>query len=282
MERILSDNEKVRRAEEIYYRRNHRNVNMTNHEVKTKTYLGSKIVLEMLILLLLAVIVFAIKNREYIFTQEFLANISEYNVNLTEKFDFVKEFLGDENVSDDTIFIKENEEVQEQNQAEVQENIQEQVQDNPNPTEEVQQESQQSLIQGSDNFKNEYSFIRPIEGTVTSRFGSRESKYQNVSGNHTGIDISASSGTEIKSVMDGVVSQVSTKGDYGNHVKITHNNVDTLYAHCQDILVLEGQVVSQGDVIATVGSTGNSTGPHLHFEVRVDGECINPDEIIQF
>ena len=82
--------------------------------------------------------------------------------------------------------------------------------------------------------------------------------------------------------MKGVVSQVSSEGDYGNHVKITKDNVTTLYAHCQDIFVTEGQEIEMGQEIASVGSTGNSTGPHLHFEIRINNTPINPAEIIQF
>ena len=130
--------------------------------------------------------------------------------------------------------------------------------------------------------ENQNPFIKPIEGVVTSGFGARESVYQNVTGNHTGVDIGANSGTQILASMSGVVTQVSREGDYGNHIRITKDNVTTLYAHCQDILVAEGQEIMQGQVIATVGSTGNSTGPHLHFEIRIDDVPINPAEKINF
>ena len=82
--------------------------------------------------------------------------------------------------------------------------------------------------------------------------------------------------------MAGVVTQVSSEGDYGNHVKITQNNVTTLYAHCEEIFVTEGQEVHVGQEIASVGSTGNSTGPHLHFEIRINDVPINPSEVIAF
>lgn len=274
LERILKDNERIKRAEEIYYRRNHRNISINpNNKYKTKTYLGSKIILEMLVLLLIAVGVFAVKNRNYIFTQEFLNSVKNYNINLTEKFSFLKAFFIDSEENSNVVFSNNQENIEE-TQTEVK--TEETSQNIP------QQEQQQSLVKDVESLKNSYIFTKPIEGIVSSRFGSRESKYQNVKGEHTGIDIAAEFGTKIKSAISGTVTQVSTEGDYGNHIRIMKDNVTTLYAHCQDIYVSEGQEILEGQEIASVGSTGNSTGPHLHFEVRIDDIPINPDEIIQF
>ena len=82
--------------------------------------------------------------------------------------------------------------------------------------------------------------------------------------------------------MEGIVEQVSNEGDYGNHIKIRCNNVYTLYAHCSKIFVKEGQIVARGQKIASVGNTGNSTGPHLHFEIRVEDRFIDPAKIVSF
>lgn len=272
MERILNDNEKIRRAEEIYYRRNHRNVSISQREPKRqKTYLGSKIVLEMLILVLIALVVFAVKNKDYIFKEDFLNNFAQYNINLTEKFNSLMAHLKNEEQSD-AVFIneKQSEKTESQNKEEVK------------PQEEVQPPAPQGAVTDVPSLKNLFHFTKPIEAVVSSGFGSRESKYQNVIGEHKGIDLAADSGTHIKSAMTGTVTQVSTEGDYGNHIRITKDNVTTLYAHCQDIFVAEGQEISEGQEIATVGSTGNSTGPHLHFEIRIDNHPINPAEVIQF
>ena len=84
----------------------------------------------------------------------------------------------------------------------------------------------------------------------------------------------------INASMEGIVELVSKEGDYGKHLKIRCNNVTTLYAHCSNIFVKEGQIVAQGQPIAAVGSTGNSTGPHLHFEIRVDDRFVNPSKVI--
>ena len=132
------------------------------------------------------------------------------------------------------------------------------------------------------NLKAAYSFINPLKGEVSSSFGARESKYQNVTGYHTGIDIAAEKGTPINASMEGIVELVSSKGDYGKHVKIRCNNVTTVYAHCTQIFVKQGQIVARGEKIATVGSTGNSTGPHLHFEIRVDDRYVDPGKVINF
>lgn len=288
MERILNDNEKIRRAEEIYYRRNNRNVSISQRSEpqRQKTYLGSKILLEMLILLILAVIVFAVKNKDYIFTENFLNNFAQYNVNLTEKFDFIMAYFGDDEKTDE-VFIN-SQQMTNTESAQPQDNTLENnvLENNAQPVQtqggETQPTSPQGVVTDVQSLKNLYSFVKPIEGIVSSGFGSRESQYQNVTGEHTGIDIAASSGTKIKAAMSGVVTQVSTEGDYGNHIKITRDNVITLYAHCQDIYVVEGQEIIEGQEIASVGSTGNSTGPHLHFEIRINDSPINPAEIIQF
>ena len=83
-------------------------------------------------------------------------------------------------------------------------------------------------------------------------------------------------GDEILSAISGRVSQISEEGNLGKHIKIENENYATVYAHCNDILVQEGNEVKQGDKIATIGNTGNSTGPHLHFEILENGEYVNP------
>lgn len=118
-------------------------------------------------------------------------------------------------------------------------------------------------------------FARPSYGTITSRFGYRSRGY------HTGLDIAASTGTSITAADDGRVTFSGWSGGYGNVVKINHGNgYETYYAHCSALLVSVGQVVSKGDLIARVGNTGNSTGPHLHFEVRLNGVPQNPQAYI--
>jgi len=283
LERILSDNEKIRRAEEIYYRRNNRNIVTSFREPKIqKTYLGSKILLEMLILLLIAIVVFAVKNRDFIFTQEFLSSCQKYNMNITEKFGFIMAYF-DNNDESNQVFVT-NEQVQnvlkETNSEQIEQvNTIEEV---PAQEPQVKQAQPEAVVTDSQSLKALYSFTKPLEGIVSSGFGARKSEYQNVTGEHKGIDIAAATGTKIKSAMSGTVTQVSSEGDYGNHIRITKNNVTTLYAHCQDLYVVEGQEILEGQEIASVGSTGNSTGPHLHFEIRINDNPINPAEIIQF
>ena len=118
-------------------------------------------------------------------------------------------------------------------------------------------------------------FIWPVRGTVTSRFG-----YRYIFGStsyHGGIDIACAYGTTIKAADGGKVTFVGYQGTYGNLVVITHDDgKQTYYAHNSSILVKVGQRVYQGQAIARAGSTGRATGPHCHFEVRVNGTRVNP------
>ena len=118
------------------------------------------------------------------------------------------------------------------------------------------------------------SLKRPISGTISSRFGSRSSVRSSI---HTGLDIAARLGTPIKAAAGGTVVHAGWKGSLGKLIVVSHGNgVQTYYAHCNSIGVSAGQKVSQGEVIGKVGSTGNSTGPHLHLEIRVNGVAYNP------
>ena len=120
--------------------------------------------------------------------------------------------------------------------------------------------------------------VQPVSGVITSRYGvsSRIRK-----STHTGLDIAASTGTPIKVIADGTVTCASYQGSYGKLVKIDHGNgLETWYGHTSKIYVSVGQKVTAGDVIAAVGSTGNSTGPHLHLEIRINGEHVNPQNYL--
>ena len=120
--------------------------------------------------------------------------------------------------------------------------------------------------------------VTPIEGRITSRYGVSSNIRKST---HTGLDISAVKGTDIKVVADGTVTAASYNGSYGNLVKVDHGNgVETWYAHTSKMYVKKGDTVKAGNVIAAVGSTGNSTGPHLHLEIRINGETVNPQNYL--
>ena len=116
--------------------------------------------------------------------------------------------------------------------------------------------------------------VLPVNGRITSRYGEASSIR---SSRHTGLDIACQTGTDIKVISSGIVTCAKKSGAYGNLVKIDHGQgIETWYGHCSKIYAKEGAKVEAGDIIAAVGSTGNSTGPHLHFEIRVDGNTVNP------
>ena len=120
-------------------------------------------------------------------------------------------------------------------------------------------------------------FIWPVDGSVGSGFGPRIHPISGGSRMHTGVDIGASSGTPIKAADDGIVVMAGPNGGYGNWTLIDHGGgLATGYGHQSSIGVSRGQRVSRGEVIGRVGSTGASTGPHLHWEVRVNGNPVDP------
>lgn len=122
------------------------------------------------------------------------------------------------------------------------------------------------------------SLTKPVSGIISSRFGVRSSIRSSA---HTGLDIATSTGTPVIASASGTVTFAGWKGSYGNLMVITHSNgVQTYYGHCSKLYCSAGQTVSQGQTIAAVGSTGNSTGPHLHFEIRVSGVAYNPQNYL--
>lgn len=121
------------------------------------------------------------------------------------------------------------------------------------------------------------TLMRPVNGRITSGFGSRFHPILRERRMHAGVDFAAPSGTPIRAAAPGVVIQARYSRGYGNMIVIDHGGgLSTLYAHCSRLFVRSGARVDRGDVIASVGSTGLSTGPHLHFEVRINGSPVNP------
>lgn len=120
-------------------------------------------------------------------------------------------------------------------------------------------------------------FMRPVGGPITSGFGMRYHPILHRNRMHTGVDISAHNGTPIKAAADGVVIIAGWGRGYGNRVILDHGGgVSTLYGHASRLYVKNGQRVTRGQTIAAVGSTGLSTGNHLHWEVRINGKAVNP------
>ena len=122
-----------------------------------------------------------------------------------------------------------------------------------------------------------FSYACPLSGTMTSPFGWREDPNSGEECFHYGVDIAGEEGAAVSCFADGTVGTVGESNILGNYVTVNHEGgFSTLYAHCSAITVSAGQSVRKGDEVARVGSTGNATGPHLHFEVHDGGEYLNP------
>lgn len=294
MERAMTVEERIRRAEEIYERRK-RNQGLTliNEERKSEKKnekkdikLLKKMVIQLLVCICVYLIIYTIQNNQYIFSEDFINKVNEiisYDIDFTKIYENTKNYImstfrkDEENQENDTNTIENNLEENQNNNgiggaAEGAEQKSEEVEEKQNLTQE-----EQDIV----NVKNTTSFIKPIEGTISSTYGFRETSTGDVPKNHTGTDIAAVTGTKIKSATDGQVVLASEEGDYGKHIKIQIGEVSIIYAHCNSLYVKEGDMITQGQEIAEVGSTGNSTGPHLHFEIRIAERTVDPQKILE-
>ncbi len=123
--------------------------------------------------------------------------------------------------------------------------------------------------------------IPPVNGWFMRGFGYAHDPFTGTMRMHEGIDIAAPVGTPIIATADGVVRKINNKRDFGVVIEISHSEgFETIYAHCQNPAVRQGQSIKRGDIIAYVGTSGKTTGPHLHYEIRIDGVPVNPIDYI--
>ena len=276
MERTMSVEEKIRRAEEIYERRKRgveRPIATVNiSEDKKDIKLLKKMIIQILVCVSIYLVIYTIQNSEYVFSKDFINKVNEvlsYDTNFVEIYNNIKNGL-------QNIFQKNIENTSEEGKKE---NVIDQtaiggaegdtvVNEEPVENTENAEEKPEELTQAEQdiiNIKNTTSFIKPVEGVITSPFGQRDTATGTVPKNHTGTDIAANLGTKIKSATDGEVVLASEEGDYGKHLKIQIGEVSIIYAHCNNLYVKQGDKVTQGQEIAEVGSTGNSTRSTFTF-----------------
>ena len=294
MEKVMSVEEKIRRAEEIYQRRKQgevrqvAKVDITKEKKDMKLF--KKMLIQMLICIAIYLVIYTINNNNYVFSEDFINKANEilsYDTNFYDIYQNTKNYI-------EGVF-KKNDEGKEKNEAENKEE-----QNNEQSSEESINGINQEAIGGAEevkenieskelsqeeqdiiNIKNTTTFMKPVEGAISSKYGIRESATGRVPKNHTGTDIAANLGTKIKSATDGEVVLASSEGDYGKHLKIQIGEVSIIYGHCNSLYVKQGDKVLQGQEIAEVGSTGNSTGPHLHFEIRISERTVDPESILE-
>lgn len=299
MERTMSVEDKIRRAEEIYYRRKEQVMPMKETMKKTvkekkDIKLFKKLIMQIIICLTIYSIFYLIVNNNYIFSEDFTNKAKEIlsqDINFAEIYSFVSNQINEFTKQQTEENIQQEEQTEETQQEETkneeiqpEENLQNND-ENIGGAEELltnQEEALQltQIEQDANYIKSTISFIKPVNGIISSPFGERTPTTPTVPTNHTGTDIAAETGTKIVSATEGTVVLASTEGDYGNHLKIQINDVIIVYAHCNKLYVKEGDTISQGQEIAEVGSTGNATGPHLHFEVRYQDRYVDPEMIL--
>lgn len=304
MERTLTPEERMRRAEEIYYRRKNQNLDRSsikvNNEKKEPNFvIIKKMILQIVICIVIYSIFYMLQSTNYIFSEDVIGKTKEilsYDINIQNLYNQAKEYINS--------FINKNQE--ENNQQN--DNVETQEEFNQIETEVSSTEETNTLTENNENVEENIggeeatneeenltemekdakdiiatkSLIIPVKGVITSRYGPRNPTDPKVPKYHTGIDIAVNTGTVFVASMEGVVEEVSSEGDYGNHVKITNGDVMTLYAHCSKIYVNKGDTVKQGQEIGETGATGNVTGPHLHFEIRKENRYVDPDLILDF
>lgn len=313
MERMISDEEKLRRAIEISQRRNNeyiQNTTRVNVNEKKDYKLFKKMILQIVICLLIYIIFYLITSTNYVFSDDVIKGTNDIlnkDINFLNVYNNFMSFMKPKDnlnqVQNDLDTVLENNTIQTNQQiiensisAEnvIEENINLIEQENTIKNQEEKNKTENIAIKeeakieksqmdvDAEKVKKTCKFVKPLSGTITSEFGEREVTSKVMSADHKGIDIAANSGTSIKAAMSGTVKVAEENSEYGKFIKIVNGDVMTVYAHCKKLKVKVGDKVKLGETIATVGSTGNSTGPHLHFEIRLENRYINPRYVIQF
>ena len=289
MERVMTVEERIRRAEEIYERRK-RNQGLTvvgeennkkEKNEKRDIKLLKKMTIQLMVCVCIYLVIYTIQNNQYIFSEDFIHKVNEiisYDIDLKKLYEDGNNYIigilnkdGEKQTNETNVTDGNQSNNGIGGATEETSETTEQVKEN-----EVLSQEEQDIL----NVKNTANFIKPVEGTISSVYGYRDTATGTVPKNHTGTDIAAVMGTKIKSATDGQVVLVSEEGDYGKHIKIQIGEVSIIYAHCNSLYVKEGEQIKQGQEIAEVGSTGNSTGPHLHFEIRISERTVDPQKIL--
>lgn len=300
MERVMSVEERIRRAEEIYEKRRQGETRpitkvSVNNTQKKDIKLLKKMIVQILVCISIYLVVYAIYNNKYVFSEDFIKKANEilsYDTNFGELYENAKkqiqswyQSITTNSEGQEQTESIENQALDEQNAiggAASEETMQDEtIQGGANEQEQSQETELSQAEQDIQNVKNTTTFIKPVEGTISSTYGRRETATGSVPKDHTGTDIAAPLGTKIKSATEGEVVLVSEEGDYGKHIKVQIGEVSIIYAHCNQLYVNQGDKIVQGQEIAEVGSTGNSTGPHLHFEIRYSERTVNPQSILE-
>ena len=284
MERVMSVEERIRRAEAIYEKRkqgeNRPITKVSINNQKKDLKLLKKMIIQILICMTIYFGIYMIYNNKYVFSEDFIKKANEilsYDTNFKEIYESVKN-----QIQSWISIINNDEKIQEEDNNNGQEGIggaEEKIETENTVENQVTEISQEE--KDIQDVKNTTTFIKPVEGVISSQYGRRDTATGSVPKNHTGTDIAAVTGTKIKSSTEGEVVLVSEEGDYGKHLKVQIGEISIIYAHCNQIYVKQGEKVVQGQEIAEVGSTGNSTGPHLHFEIRISERTVNPQLILE-
>ncbi len=295
MERVMSDEERIKRALEISQRRNNsyyrENTTRVNVNDKKNFGLFKKMILQTLICLVIYAIFYLITNTNYVFSKQVIDgtnNILNYDINLEKIYSDCQNFINskinsnnNENSNDisNEVNIISEELAQNLEVASMNNSLENEVLKEVETKEETNEDSTKEKTQmelDAEEVKKLCKFKKPLSGKITSEFGEREVTSKVMSADHKGIDIAANSGTNIVSSIDGIVSVAEENSEYGKFIKITNGEVMTVYAHCKSLKVKVGDRIKSGQTIATVGTTGNSTGPHLHFTLRKESDLVNP------
>lgn len=288
LERTLSDEEKIRKAIEISQRRNnnrrasYQEVSIPSSNSKKEYKLFKRMIMQVMICALIYLIFYLITTTNYVFSEDVINktnsilnyDIEFYNIykqGINKIKGFVSEFNSKNggNVEANEIKSEDNNEIKESENAETKNN-------------ETLVSSISQMEKDAEDVKKICDFQKPLSGKITSEFGEREVISSVMTADHKGIDIAANFGTDIKAAISGQVVEADSNSEYGKFIKIKNEDVLTVYAHCSKLKVKKGDSIEKGDVIAEVGSTGKSTGPHLHFEIRLSDRYINPRLVIQF
>lgn len=276
MEKVLSPEEKIRKAEEIYARRrggNRGKIATVNVQEKREISLFKKMIIQMLICLALYTIFYLINNTNYIFSNDIIKqtrSILEYDTDINNIFNtignYFNQFISTQNQKNE---IQENINNEEENNEQKAEIIgTENQNENEKQAEKEQGQEEATLSQMEQDakyVKENFQIMSPLTGVITSEFGNREVTNELITPVHYGIDIAADTGAGICAAMDGEVIVATTSSSYGNFIEIKNEDVVTVYAHCSSLFVNQGDIVGQGDVIAAVGATGDATRTTFTF-----------------